>query len=75
MLGHSMGILVHLYELPGKAQKLLGESGGIPPLENLGILQPPRSVLRSYRSEAQVVYGRIAYPSIKFSPSILIYLP
>ena len=42
MLGHSMGTL-RLYELLREVRKLLGESVGIP--------QPPRLVLRSYRSE------------------------
>ena len=50
MLGHSMGTL-RLYELPREVQKFLGGPGGILPPKNLGILQPPRSVLRSYRSE------------------------
>ena len=47
LLGHSMGTL-RLYELPCKVQKLIGGSGGILPPKNVGILQPPRSVLRLY---------------------------
>ena len=47
MLGHSMGTL-RLYELQREVSKLLGGSGGILPAKNLGILQPPRSVLRPY---------------------------
>ena len=47
LLGHSMGTL-RLYELTREVQKLIGGSGGYPPPENLGILQPPRSVLRPY---------------------------
>ena len=80
VLGHSMGILVRLYKLPRKVQKLLGGSGGVPS-ENLGILQPPRSVLRSYCSEAQVAYGRIAYMRLeilwiyKTMPPPLNFLP
>ena len=41
-----MGTL-HLYELPREVQKLMGGLGASSP-ENLGILQPPRSVLRPY---------------------------
>ena len=47
MLGHSMGTL-RLYEFPHEVQKLKGVWGHPPP-ENL---QLPRSVLRSYSSEA-----------------------
>ena len=47
LLGHSMGTL-RLYELPREVQKLIGGSGASSPLKNLGILQPPWSVLRRY---------------------------
>ena len=49
LLGHSMGTLrLYEFELPREVQKLMGDLGASSPLENLGILQPPWSVLRPY---------------------------
>ena len=42
------GCILRLYKLQHKVQKLIGGFGGILLPENLGILQPPRSVLRPY---------------------------
>ena len=46
LLGQSMDTL-RLYELPREVQKLIGGLGVSSP-QNLGILLPPRSVLRPY---------------------------
>ena len=56
---HGHTSTLRLYALPREVQKLIGGSEGIPPpppppppqkkKKNLGILQPPKSVLRPYR--------------------------
>ena len=59
MLGHSMGTL-HLYEILHEVQKHLGGGGGgsraCSPQKIFGISQPPRSVLRPYRTAVYVDY-------------------
>ena len=57
MLGHSMGTLL-LYEILREVQKHLGGEGSraCSPQKMFGISQPPRSVLRPYRTAVYVGY-------------------
>ena len=55
MLGHSMGTL-RLYEILREVQKHLGGSRAWSPQKNFGISQPPRSVLRQFRTAVYVDY-------------------
>ena len=55
MLGHSMGTL-RLYEILREVQKYLGGGRGSRACSPQKISQPPRSVLRSYRTAVYVNY-------------------
>ena len=68
LLGHSMGTL-RLYELPREVQRLIGGSGGILPPENLGILHPPKSILRPYEG-LRIIVDYISHQTLGLLTSV-----
>ena len=68
LIGHSMGTL-RLYELPREVQRLIGRSGGILPPENLGILHPPKSILRPYEG-LRIIVDYISHQTLGLLTSV-----